>query len=311
MASQGVSYTNSIAIILNSAISYYKIYYIKNCMITKNEPHERLLQLELLLQWEGLLNNTRLRELFGLSFVRASQWIREFRDQCPHCMRWDSKTRSHHATAALYKHDRGDKRRLEDGESLARYLALVGLPHAGPIIWNAFPDFSAPNPRIFAVLGEAARNQRAVEIIYRSMREPAPHKRIISPHSVIRAGRRWHVRAFCSTNQAFRDYALGWVVGAKLLEDPAERLEQDDKAWTTRVPVRLMAHPDLTPDQESLIRFEYFNDTARRIETCRSPLVTYFIQDVRAAIDIRTQRPPDYQLAVENVDEVAPWLFRS
>lgn len=280
-------------------------------MVGKTEPHQRLSQLELLLRWEGSLNNARLRQLFGLGFVRASQWIREFRDRSPRWLRWDSKTRSYRATLEAYERTRDDKQRLEDAESLARYLALVGLQHAGPVIWGAFPDFSAPSPHIFAVLTQAALTQRAVEITYRSMREPVPHKRVISPHSIIRAGRRWHARAYCSTNKDFRDHALGRIVDVKLLENPAERLEQDDNAWTTRVPVRLIAHPDLTPDQESLIRHEYFNNTARRSENCRGALVTYFIQDVRAAIDIKTQGPPDYQLAVENVNEVASWLFRS
>jgi hypothetical protein len=75
------------------------------------------------------------------------------------------------------------------------------------------------------------------------------------------------------------------------------------------VPVRLIAHPSLTPARESVIRFEYFNDTAARVETCRGALVSYFIQDVRAATDIRKQLPPDYQIAVDNIDEVLPWLF--
>jgi len=79
----------------------------------------------------------------------------------------------------------------------------------------------------------------------------------------------------------------------------------------TKVPVRLVAHPDLTPEQEALIRFEYFNNTAARVDTCRGALVSYFIQDVRAAIDPAKQRPPDFQLAVANIEEVRPWLFPS
>jgi hypothetical protein len=38
-------------------------------------------------------------------------------------------------------------------------------------------------------------------------------------------------------------------------------------------------------------------------------LIGYFIQDVRAAIDTKSQQPPDYQLAVANIEEVRPWLF--
>lgn len=79
----------------------------------------------------------------------------------------------------------------------------------------------------------------------------------------------------------------------------------------TQVPVRLIAHPLLSIEQQELIRFEYFNKTAARVDTCRGALVAYFIQDVRAALDPEAQRPPDYQLAIENINVVRPWVFPS
>lgn len=289
-------------------------------MIGKGDTlQQRLTILELLLIWEGRLNRGRLMELFDLSTNWASVWIREFRELHPDWLAWDTKARSFHATATAYQARRSpDSRRLAEAESLAQYLALVGLPYAAADIsagrgspLAAFPDLSTPSPKHFAVLSEAIRTGRTVLITYRSMQNPEPHQRIISPHNLIRAGRRWHVRAFCDTKKDFRDYALGRIVDANLLKDPSSRLEQDDEAWMIRVPVRLVAHPDLTMEQESLIRFEYFGNTAARVETCRGALVSYIIQDVRAATDVKKQRPPDYQLAVANLEEVKPWLFPS
>jgi len=278
--------------------------------------NHRLSLLGHLLRWEGRLNRSRLQQLFGLGSVRASEWIREFRDQNPRLVAWDSKARSYLATPDAYR-DKQSKNasRQEAAVSLAQYLALVGLPHAAPGIepdngvWAAFPDLSVPQPRLFAALYEAIRTRRMVEVTYRSMREPAPHARKITPHSLVRAGRRWHVRAFCQSNQDFRDYTLGRIADVKLLNAPAERVMQDDVAWMTPVPVRLVAHPDLTPEQDDLIRFEYFNGTSARIETCRGALVGYFVQDMRAALNPNKQRPPDYQLAVANAEEVSQWLF--
>ncbi|WP_184414893.1 WYL domain-containing protein [Rhodocyclus tenuis] len=275
--------------------------------------------LKLLLIWEGRLNRGRLMDLFDLSSNWASVWIREFREQYPDWLMWDAKTRSFHTTPAAYKAWRtSDPRRLADATSLTQYLTLVGLPYAATSvapgnggILAAFPDLSTPSPQHFAIVSEAIRRGRAVQLSYRSMRNPEPHQRIISPHNLIRAGRRWHVRAYCHTRQDFRDYALGRIVEVKLLATPATKVEQDDKAWLADVRVRLVAHPDLTPEQESLIRFEYFSNTAARVETCRGALVSYFIQDVRAATDVKKQCPPDYQLAVANLEEVKPWLFPS
>lgn len=276
---------------------------------------QRLATLELLLLWEGLLNRSRLSSVLGVGDIRASQLIQEFRDQNPQWLNWNTKSRSYHATHKAYVDaDRSEFTR-DRAESLARYLNLVGLPYVtgdtethSPIC-AAFPDLSTPAPDIFAALSQAIRLRQSVEITYRSMREPAPHKRTISPHHLVRAGRRWHVRAFCSTNQDFRDYALGRVVKVSSLNTPQEQAEDNDAAWNKIVPVRLTTHPDLSREQEEVIRFEYFAETSARVVSCRGALVGYFVQDVRAATDIKKQRPPEYQLAVANMDEVSKWLF--
>lgn len=287
-------------------------------MVRGEVNQQRLTLLASILLWEGRLNNARLREIFDLSSVRASEWIREFRDTYPGWTEWNSKTRSYHATMKAYRSDgSGEQRKQSDATSLSQYLGLVGIPHSitepsqSRAIWAAFPDLSVPSPRTFALVSEAIRERQTLQITYRSMREPTPHLRVIAPHSLIRAGRRWHLRAFSTTNQDFRDYALGRVEKVERLDSPAERTEKDDRAWMTKVPVRLVAHPDLTPEQEALIRFEYFNNTAARVDTCRGALVSYFIQDVRAAVDPAKQRPPDFQMAVANIEEVRPWLFPS
>lgn len=277
--------------------------------MAKKVDINRLRQLKLLLTWEGRLSNSRLRELFGLSSIRASQWIRELRDQAPDWQIMNSIDRCFDATPSFYANEDG-----VEGD-LAQYLSIVGLPHAmnsdGNTVVAAFPDITTPNPRIFSILSIAARSHRMVEITYRSMSEPQPHKRRLSPHTIVHVGRRWHVRAYCSEKQQFRDYALGRIVDARLIEMPSEKLMEDDKAWMSEVRVRLVAHPDLTSEQESVIRFEYFKNTSARVVVCRGALVSYFIQEVRAAIDTRKQRQPEYQLAVSNIKEVEPWLFPS
>lgn len=278
--------------------------------------HPRQSLLESILLWEGRLNNARLRELFDIKGVRASEMIREFREQHPSWIEWNSVTKSFHASEDAYRAGPSmGEGKYGVAASLAQYLALVGLPHTSfesshkHSAWAAFPDISVPSPRIFSTISEAIRVGRAIQITYMSMREPKPHSRVISPHSLIQAGRRWHTRAFSTEHQQFRDYALGRIMAAKLLESPLEKQEYDDEAWMVNVRIRLVAHPDLTKDQEAVIRYEYFSNTSARVDTCRGALVNYYIQDVRAATDVTTQKPPEYQLAVSNIDEVKQWLF--
>ena len=259
--------------------------------------------------WEGQLTNRRLRELFDMSSVRASEWIREFRDMHPGWLNIETKSKSFIATEVAYR----DSSAL--GASLTQYLSLVGLPNtpsatATPqAIWSAFPDLSPPDPRIFAAILIAIRDKTEAVITYRSMREPQPHQRTISPHNLVRAGRRWHVRAYCSETDDFRDYSLRRIQQVARHNLPAVKYETDDIAWKTTVEVRLIAHPGLSAEQQGLIRYEYFNQTDARVDTCRGALVAYFIQDIRAALNPTKQQPPDYQLAVENVSELRPWVF--
>jgi hypothetical protein len=282
--------------------------------------HSRLYQMELLLRWEGRLNNARLREVFGLnSSVRASVMIREFREAHPTWLLLDSKTKNFYPTPDFLRSlHKAQSNRRNNAVELAHYLVLSGMPYATPIsaehslVWAGFPDISAPGSLIYSAMHSAAREQRVVSISYRSMKNPTPHERTVSPHSLIRAGRRWHVRAYCDEVAGFRDFALGRIVSAKILNDRrAECTAESDTAWMTSVKISLVAHPDLSLEQAEVIRFEYMNGTAALVETCRAALVQYFVQDVRAATNVNTQRPPDYQLAVQNVSEIQQWLFQN
>jgi len=265
--------------------------------------------LRALLMWEGRLNNARLREVLDTGVTRTSQLIRAFREDHPAWMEWNTVTRSYHATPAAYRSS------FDASAMLARYLSLVGLPHAisGPPqrqgLWNAFPDISVPAPQTFALLSEAIETSRRIQMDYRSMSNPKPHKREISPHSLVRAGRRWHVRGFCTGRQEFRDYVLGRIEDIKVLEKESERSSVDDKAWNTVLDVRIIAHPALSIDQQDMVRLEYFSNTSARVERCRAALLSYFIQDLRAATDVQRQLPPEYQLAVENMEELRQWTF--
>lgn len=264
-----------------------------------------------LLTWEGRLSNSRLRNLFGLSSIRASEWLRDFREKNPLWVSWEAKTKCHVATNAFFR-----KVLQGQADSLTRYVVLVGLPVAQQdavnqhLLWAAYPDLYTPKPKFFSTLLLAIQLGKQVDIEYRSLTTPHPHHRTISPHSLVRAGRRWHARAFCHLKGEFRDFNLGRISAVKL-QDCAGVIPVEDLAWNTFVQVRIGAHPSLTAEQAEVIRFEHFNETASMTQSCRAALVSYFIQDVKAAVDTSTQLPPDFQLAVENLDEVKAWLFLS
>ena len=166
--------------------------------------------------------------------------------------------------------------------------------------------FSNPSPKAFATIRLAIEEHTELRFTYRSMGNPEARVRIIEPHSLVQAGRRWHVRGYCSETQDFRDFVLGRMTALKRMEQHAETTAADDNAWNTPVKVRLVAHPALSVAQQAVVGQEIFAGTSARVETCRGPLVPYFIQEVRAAVDVERQMPPDYQLALANVEECSP-----
>lgn len=302
-----------VKIILSYNLFYGIVYftilmtYLINMNTIKFDPL-RVKQLELLLRWEGQISNARLREIYGFTSVRASQWIKEFRDYQPSWTSWNSFNKNFVATFKFYQY-KGD----DDSTSLTKYLSLVGMSassdNSDQQIVSAFSDITTPNPIFFSTLSNAARLGRDVEILYSSLKEPEPHIRIISPHSIVKAGPRWHVRAYSQQHQQFRDYTFGRISNVKILDENAKFGMKDDEDWMTEVKVRLIAHPDLSWEKQSVIRLEYFAKTAARVTICRGPLVNYFVKEVNAAVDVKKQVPPEYLLAVENIEELSKWLY--
>mgnify|MGYP001596396952 CR=1 FL=1 len=260
-----------------------------------------------ILLWEGRVGRGRLIAEYGLSPIRASEWLRDFRESYPEWVVWDSKLKADVATSMAYA-------AAERTANAARPSAISAMliPDAPnepgrplSIAW----DFVRTSPRTFSRLNLAIADRVRVKFLYCSMNNPEPHERTIEPHSLLRAGRRWHVRGYCLQRQAFRDFVLGRMSKVKLLQEHSLADIATDAAWSTVVQVRLVAHPRLSNAQQLVVRSEYFNGASARVESCRAALLNYMVQELVAATDVDRQIPPDYQLAVENTEECRQWLF--
>jgi len=263
--------------------------------------------------WEGRLSRGRLMDVLGLSGIRVSQLLREVREETPDWFEWDSKSKSYFVTPAAYKKARVEHKAGASDLSLTAYLAEADIhadlaSGAGPVTVAPW-DFSRVNPNTFSRIRLAIEQGSRLKLEYRSMRTPEPHPRNVEPHSLVQAGRRWHMRGYCLETGDFRDFVLGRIAKLTMLDQKAESTISADTKWNTVVKVRIQAHPKLTPGQQDLVRSEYFGGTAVRVHNCRGALLPYLVQELRLALDVTKELPPEYQLAVENVEEVRKWLF--
>lgn len=286
-------------------------------MSFSSEPvYGRLEAMKSLLLWEGRLKRSRLMSLFGIKKTRASQWINEFNEEYPKWSEWSDLTSSHHATTKAYKQSSISSLSASMPDSpLERYLTITNSPtntNTGGesiVIWDAFPELSTPKAEIFSKIYEAITDGLCVETSYRSLSNPEPHIRTLSPHSIVRTGRRWHVRAYCKETQDFRDFNLGRFVSIQSSDQPCIKKSEDDQAWMTKVKIELIAHPGLTENQQDMIREEYFAGVASRIEYCRGCLVPYFIKDLHATVNPTRDTAPTWLLSVANPEDLMEWLI--
>lgn len=274
-------------------------------MKTPRTTLERFRLIEAVSKWEGSLSNSRLRDLTGLHTVQVSRLIAAYIEAHPSHL-------EHDVSAKRYWWRGG----AEEGSSLDEYLELVvGLNRQGrdvaPFVHDVRLDFTELAPPLFAALNEACSSARAVRIEYRSMTNPLGLDRVIEPHSLIHIGRRWHVRAWCRLRQRFSDFNFGRIRSATLLDEPCQSKSNDDKGWAVLAKVRIAPHRDLTAEQAEVVRAELLGGTARRVLEVRSCLAAYVIQELRAATNVETQRPPDYQIEVSNAADLKNLLFDS
>ena len=263
----------------------------------------RQADLETVLVWEGELDNERIRDLLGVKAVWASRLLGALAKSLGR----RAKRETPYAPLRLVPRSLEALGRRSPDEYL-RVLAGAGTETAKLLVEDARLDLSTASPPVFATMHQAAARGLGVELVYRSMSRPAGSVRLVFPHALVRASRRWHVRAWCAERGGFRDFTIGRIQEARLGTEAAPFRRGDDREWNNQLELELAAHPGLTAPQRAMIAAEYFGGDAQMSLTVRQCLAAYIIQDLRLATDATRQRPPEYQLHIKNVAAL-PQLF--
>jgi len=264
--------------------------------------HDRLCGIELLLLWEGRLTSARYREMFPVHITQASRDFRAYREMAPDNIQraWGTKA---------YTPGPFAKPLLTRG-LFAEYAHLVGLANPDRRLTSIAVEDIAPahtqiKPEHFRLLHQAMAQSTGVQLAYVSLSNPQQHARVIFPHALIHAGTRWHVRAWCTLRQGYRDFNLSRIRGVEEA-DQAVPPQGRDEAWELIVPLRLIAHTSLSAAQQRIVKEEFFQGTSALVLQCRAVLVPYMIQAYRAAVDPALQLPPQYLLQVDQPARLPP-----
>lgn len=81
-----------------------------------------------------------------------------------------------------------------------------------------------------------------------------------------------------------------------------EKVREEDAKWNRVLDLAIGPHPLLDAEQRKMIAAEFFPGASPLKLKIRECLASYVIQELRVAVDVNRQTPPDYQLALLNAD---------
>mgnify|MGYP005846345305 CR=1 FL=1 len=172
---------------------------------------------------------------------------------------------------------------------------IAGLP----------PYASAPtpvrgvNPETLRSVVGAIRRSEAIEVKYQSLSSPEPRWRWIAPHAIAFDGYRWHTRAFCLTDECFKDFLLSRMLKIRGLRE-SETSAEDDSDWHSQVSLEIAPHPDLSETQAKVIALDYGMRGGKAKIKVRRALLYYAIRRLGLDTDPAARRPQDQQIVLLN-----------
>jgi hypothetical protein len=268
---------------------------------------QRLEFIEFRLFWEGHVNRIDVMQQFGVSVNQASSDLNRYIALAPDNMVYDKSARTY-----VRGPDFDCKFRPPDA---AHYLAQIRLVADDVLeredcwIPDLPPYASAPTPvrgvdpvTLRSVVG-AIRRSEAIEVKYQSLSSPEPRWRWIAPHAIAFDGFRWHTRAFCHTDECFKDFLLSRILEIRSSRESAI-LADDDRDWHSEVTLEVGPHPDLSETQAKVIALDYGMRSGKAKIRVRRALLYYALRRLGLDTDPTARRPQDQQIVLLNREDL-------
>ena len=255
---------------------------------------QRLEFIDFICFWEGEINRSDITQRFGISAPQASTDLTAYQQAAPGNLRYDLSAKRYLATTEF------KPRFIKPNAD--RYLAQLTALATDVIsleeTWlSRPPEMSViPIPRrkvdplILRAVLRAIRSRRSIEIEYQSLNTatPEPVWRWITPHAFASDGFRWHIRAFCHRDNAFKDFLLSRCCGTRAEGEPSATPEADEE-WSKHFDVELKSNPKLSPNQRKAVELDYDMRDGVVTLPVRLALLYYFDKRLRADL----ARDPD------------------
>lgn len=268
----------------------------------------RLEFIEFRLFWEGHVNRADLMDAFAVSVNQASADLNRYIAMAPHNMAYDKSARTYVRCAAFTP--------LFLKPDASRYLSQLqsvvnGILDRADAWIGQFPSYDAVstpargvNAKTLRSVVAAIRRSEAIEVKYQSLSRPEPRWRWIAPHAIGFDGFRWHARAFCLTDQSFKDFLLSRIIETRGTK-PSKVSGDGDTDWNEQVTLEIGPHPELSDTQQKVIALDYGMCSGRAKIPVRKALLYYALKRLGLDTDPAARQPQDQQIVLLNRDQVS------
>ena len=267
----------------------------------------RLEFIDLRLFWDGRINRSDLTRHFGISVPQASADLSRYQELAPGNLTYDARAKTYFASETF-----APRFARPDADAYLNTLLSVASGMLAPErswiakapVFDAVPVLrrAIDATRLKTVL-HAINSKTAVEIRYQSMSRPEPSWRWISPHALAFDGFRWHARAYCHVDCAFKDFVLPRILDVRGT-GPAAAGGAEDTGWARMVTFRIGPHPALTPAQKKAIELDYGMVKGALEMEVRTAFAYYVRKRLGLDRPAREQRPHDQQIVLLNAKEI-------
>lgn len=277
---------------------------------------QRLEFIEFRLFWEGGINRGDIIAMFGVSVPQASKDLTMYQEVAPGNIDYDKSAKRYIPSQAFHPRFL----RPEPDVYLSRLRAQgEGFSRPGESWLSRVPDIDialTPHRNIdTAVLRTvlmAMRDRRSIDVLYQSMntKRPDPLWRRITPHAFGYDGFRWHARAFCHVENAFKDFLLPRILETGSFGDPIA-LGERDTLWQEHVDIRIAPHPLLTESQKKVVSKDYGMMDGTVVLSIRQAMLFYVLKRLGLLGDPENANPRQQHIVLLNKTDAQFVLART
>lgn len=263
----------------------------------------RLEYLEHKLYWEGKINRRDLKEKFKISTPQASVDFAKYQEEAPQNI-------AYNASAKYYEPTEPFSPKFIELSADAYFSYELSSPTKSIATCESDYIAATPNPsrvinlKVLRTLVQAIKNKQVVSVDHRSFNNPQPgNPRLISPHAFGTDGSRWHVRAYCHTNNTFNDFVIGRIAEADVKSDSDIDVCSDQK-WFNFKDVLIEPNPTLSDDQKNYVAMDYgMTDFKLKIK-CRIALLFYLMINLGIDQNSSDRAGNEQPIVVSNFDSI-------